>query len=44
MKFFNEPSIEIEEFEMVDVITVSGDEEPVVTEPVWGGGDEDMWG
>lgn len=32
MKFFSEPTIEIEKFEIADVITTS------VTEPDWGGG------
>lgn len=42
MKFFTEPAIEIEKFEMLDVIATSGDDS-IVTEPVWGGGDQDMW-
>ena len=37
MKHFNEPTIEIEKFEMVDVIATSGE-----TEPDWGMGGEDF--
>ena len=45
MKLFVEPVIEVEKFELVDVITTSVDIPPETTEPTtpdWGMGGEDF--
>lgn len=42
MKFFTEPTVEVEKFEMLDVIATSTDPTPTEPAPDWGMGGEDF--